>query len=89
VAFDPLPEFTESGHISARHLDDKAGVAALLAALKAIVDSGRQPLIDCHRCSPSPRKPAAARRRPALGCQRVRRHRHRPGRPGQAPANMR
>lgn len=48
VAFDPLPEFTESGHISARHLDDKAGVAALLAALKAVVESGRQPLIDCH-----------------------------------------
>ncbi len=41
VAFDPLPEFTDSGHISARHLDDKAGVAALLAALKAVVDSGR------------------------------------------------
>lgn len=48
VAFDPLPEFTESGHISARHLDDKAGVAALLAALKCIVDSGAEPLIDCH-----------------------------------------
>lgn len=48
VAFDPLPEFTESGHISARHLDDKAGVAALLAALKAIVDSGVEPMIDCH-----------------------------------------
>jgi len=48
VAFDPLPEFSESGHISARHLDDKAGVAALLAALKAIVDSGAEPLIDCH-----------------------------------------
>ncbi|KJK19577.1 osmoprotectant NAGGN system M42 family peptidase [Pseudomonas sp. NPDC087612] len=48
VAFDPLPEFTESGHISARHLDDKAGVAALLASLKAIVESGAQPLIDCH-----------------------------------------
>jgi peptidase M42 family hydrolase len=48
VAFDPLPEFTESGHISARHLDDKAGVAALLAALKAIVESGAEPLIDCH-----------------------------------------
>jgi putative aminopeptidase FrvX len=48
VAFDPLPEFTESGHISARHLDDKAGVAALLAALKAVVESGRQLLIDCH-----------------------------------------
>lgn len=48
VAFDPLPEFTESGYISARHLDDKAGVAALLAALKAVVDSGREPPIDCH-----------------------------------------
>jgi peptidase M42 family hydrolase len=48
VAFDPLPEFTESGHISARHLDDKAGVAALLAALKAIKESGLEPEIDCH-----------------------------------------
>ena len=48
VAFDPLPEFTDSGHISARHLDDKAGVAALLAALKAIVESGEVPEIDCH-----------------------------------------
>ncbi|WP_043310797.1 osmoprotectant NAGGN system M42 family peptidase [Pseudomonas sp. ML96] len=48
VAFDPLPEFTESGHISARHLDDKAGVAALLAALKAVKDSGLEPQIDCH-----------------------------------------
>ncbi|CDF85434.1 osmoprotectant NAGGN system M42 family peptidase [Pseudomonas sp. QL9] len=48
VAFDPLPEFTESGHISARHLDDKAGVAALLAALKAVVESGQVPPIDCH-----------------------------------------
>lgn len=43
-----MPEFTESGHISARHLDDKAGVAALLASLKAIVESGIQPQIDCH-----------------------------------------
>lgn len=48
VAFDPLPEFTESGHISARHLDDKAGVAALLTALKCIIDSGCEPPIDCH-----------------------------------------
>nr|WP_298109239.1 osmoprotectant NAGGN system M42 family peptidase [uncultured Pseudomonas sp.] len=48
VAFDPLPEFTESGHISARHLDDKAGVAALLASLKAIIESGIEPEIDCH-----------------------------------------
>ncbi|SDS35333.1 osmoprotectant NAGGN system M42 family peptidase [Pseudomonas oryzae] len=48
VAFDPLPEFTESGHISSRHLDDKAGVAALLCALKQIADSGLTPEIDCH-----------------------------------------
>lgn len=48
VAFDPLPEFTDSGHISARHLDDKAGVAALLTALKAVIDSGLEPYIDCH-----------------------------------------
>ena len=48
VAFDPLPEFTESGHISSRHLDDKAGVAALLASLKSIRDGDLQPLIDCH-----------------------------------------
>ncbi|NQD92509.1 osmoprotectant NAGGN system M42 family peptidase [Pseudomonas sp. CrR25] len=48
VAFDPLPEFTESGHISARHLDDKAGVAALLTALKAVVESKQEPPIDCH-----------------------------------------
>lgn len=48
VAFDPLPEFTESGHISARHLDDKAGVAALLTALKAVVESRQEPPIDCH-----------------------------------------
>jgi len=48
VAFDPLPEFTESGHISARHLDDKAGVAALLTALKAVMESKQEPPIDCH-----------------------------------------
>src|SRR5690606_31632705 len=47
VAFDPMPEFTDSGYISARHLDDKAGVAALLTALKAVVESGQQLPIDC------------------------------------------
>ena len=61
VAFDPLPEFTESGHISARHLDDKAGVAALLAALKAIVDSGQELMIDCHPLFTITEEPAAAR----------------------------
>lgn len=48
VAFDPLPEFSESGHLSARHLDDKAGVAALLTALKAVMESGVELPIDCH-----------------------------------------
>ena len=40
VAVDPQPEITPSGYISSRHLDDKAGVAALLAACKALKESG-------------------------------------------------
>jgi peptidase M42 family hydrolase len=40
IAIDPQPEIHENGYISSRHLDDKAGVAALLAAVKAIVESG-------------------------------------------------
>ena len=43
-----MPEFTDSGYISSRHLDDKAGVAALLTSLKAVIESGREPPIDCH-----------------------------------------
>ncbi len=37
VAIDPVPEITETGYISSRHLDDKGGCAALLAAARAIV----------------------------------------------------
>lgn len=40
VAVDPQPEMLDNGYVSSRHLDDKAGVAALLAACKAIVESG-------------------------------------------------
>lgn len=40
VAIDPQPEISSSGYICSRHLDDKAGVAALLAACKALVESG-------------------------------------------------
>ena len=41
VAIDAQPEVGElSGYINSRHLDDKAGVAAVLAAAKAIVDNG-------------------------------------------------
>ena len=38
VAIDPQPEFMDNGFIVSRHLDDKAGVAILLAALKALRD---------------------------------------------------
>ena len=43
VAFDPRIEVGESGFIRSRHLDDKAGVACILTALKAMVDAGLKP----------------------------------------------
>lgn len=48
VAFDALPEITPNGFINARHLDDKAGVAVLLTAAKAIRDAGAALPVDCH-----------------------------------------
>ncbi|HEY8609638.1 MAG TPA: osmoprotectant NAGGN system M42 family peptidase [Noviherbaspirillum sp.] len=48
VAFDANPELLENGYIVSRHLDDKAGVAAVLAAAKAIVDAGVPVPMDCH-----------------------------------------
>jgi len=45
VAFDADPEWDESGYITARHLDNKAGVAANLAALKSLLDHGVQPAV--------------------------------------------
>jgi peptidase M42 family hydrolase len=48
VAFDPNPEFLENGFIVSRYLDNKAGVAALLAALKAVVDAKVDIQMDCH-----------------------------------------
>ncbi len=36
IAFDATPEITSNGYICARHLDDKAGAAVLLAAARAI-----------------------------------------------------
>ncbi|RUT34405.1 osmoprotectant NAGGN system M42 family peptidase [Arsenicitalea aurantiaca] len=36
VAIDPVPEFMENGFIVSRHLDNKAGVALMLAALEAM-----------------------------------------------------
>jgi len=42
VAFDPRVEIID-GFIRSRHLDDKAGVACLMAAVKALQDAGLQP----------------------------------------------
>ena len=43
VALDPRVRVTETGFIRSRHLDDKAGVAAIVGAIKALVDAGLQP----------------------------------------------
>ncbi len=43
ISFDPRVEVSESGFIRARHLDDKAGVAAIYGALQAIAGAGLQP----------------------------------------------
>lgn len=48
VAIDAQPEVTESGFIVSRHLDDKAGAAVLLGAVKAVKESGVHLPIDCH-----------------------------------------
>ncbi|CAO3453791.1 Deblocking aminopeptidase (EC 3.4.11.-) @ Cyanophycinase 2 (EC 3.4.15.6) [Azospirillum largimobile] len=48
VAIDPQPEFLENGYIVSRHLDDKAGVAVMLGAAKAVVDAGASLPVDCH-----------------------------------------
>jgi putative aminopeptidase FrvX len=42
VAFDPRLEMN-AGFVRARHLDDKAGVAVLVAAVKALSDAKRKP----------------------------------------------
>jgi len=46
VAFDTDLEWDDSGYITARHLDNKAGAAANLAALKALLDHGVTPAVD-------------------------------------------
>ena len=43
VAFDPRVETGEAGFVRSRHLDDKACVAIVVAALKAIDDAGLKP----------------------------------------------
>lgn len=48
VAFDALPEITPNGFVNARHLDDKAGVAVLLAAARSLLQTGSALPVDCH-----------------------------------------
>lgn len=46
VAIDPQPEFLDNGYIVSRHLDDKAGVALLFAAIKGLIDTGTELPVD-------------------------------------------
>ncbi|MEO4040886.1 osmoprotectant NAGGN system M42 family peptidase [Hoeflea sp. CAU 1731] len=48
VAIDPQPEFLDNGYIVSRHLDNKAGVAVMLASLKAMQDRNLKTPVDIH-----------------------------------------
>lgn len=44
VSIDPQPEILENGYIVSRHLDNKAGVAVMLAALQALCEAPPPPV---------------------------------------------
>ena len=48
IAIDSHPEFADNGFINARHLDDKAGVACILTALKSVRDQKLPVPMDCN-----------------------------------------
>ncbi len=48
VAIDPLPEFLDNGFIVSRHLDNKAGVAVMLAAIEAMERAEASTPVDMH-----------------------------------------
>lgn len=48
IAIDPQPAFMENGFIASRHLDDKAGVAAVLAAIEALQRAEAATPVDVH-----------------------------------------
>ncbi len=48
VAIDPQPDFLDNGFIVSRHLDNKAGVAVMLSALKAMQDESAETPVDIH-----------------------------------------
>jgi putative aminopeptidase FrvX len=43
IAFDPRTVVLENGFIRSRHLDDKAGVACVLTAIKTMIDTNQPP----------------------------------------------
>nr|WP_233245720.1 osmoprotectant NAGGN system M42 family peptidase [Marinicauda salina] len=48
VAIDPQPEMLDNGFVVSRHLDDKGGVAAMFAALKALVEGDGKVPVDTY-----------------------------------------
>lgn len=48
VAFDTNAEFLDNGYINARHLDDKAGVAIMLAVIEALQRHEVRTEVDTH-----------------------------------------
>ncbi len=48
IAVDTLSEISETGYINSRHLDDKAGVAVIMGAAKAIIENNVYLPVDCH-----------------------------------------
>lgn len=48
IAIDPNLEISANGFINSRHLDDKAGAAALLTMLKALKENNITPSVNCH-----------------------------------------
>lgn len=48
IAIDPQSEFLDNGFICSRHLDDKAGVAVMLAALQALVPVKHELPVDMY-----------------------------------------
>jgi peptidase M42 family hydrolase len=48
VAIDPGTEILDNGFVVSRHLDDKAGCAAMLAAMKLLAQSSVETPVDVH-----------------------------------------
>jgi peptidase M42 family hydrolase len=48
VAIDPQPEFLDNGFVVSRHLDDKAGVAIMLASIEALMRANVSTPVDIH-----------------------------------------